>query len=352
MKTLLTIACLLFTLLTNAQPTPQPVEVLMVGTSHDYGKKPVEDFKAIVDKVAGFKPDAVFGEFLSAADYDAIPDYWNKTTMEKRFAYMKGINYPAPANPDKFIRQTTKLLQEYPNYHQDRMKLARAFYLNHDYANARYQLYRLDKARPVFGAEEVAAYNAILGPPDSIYTARTNEYHNIVFPLIDQLRLGRIEPMDSQRHDLNWQAAWDKVDALFKPWEAGLEKDSTSDAAQRYKALNQRITALTKASNKAGMQGKATAYFNSPDGDEFLNIVNFYGAHRLFGAAGFPQTEVEAMLAEWQKRNDDMVRNTVERARKAGAKRVVVFVGANHRKIMVDGFRKMPGVTVYELNSF
>jgi hypothetical protein len=47
-----------------------------------------------------------------------------------------------------------------------------------------------------------------------------------------------------------------------------------------------------------------------------------------------------------------MAHNVVNRARAAGAKRVVVGVGANHRKIMVDILRTMPGVTVYELNDF
>jgi len=354
MKTLLTTAFLLITFLTNAQNQPDrrtAIHVLVVGTSHSYGQKPIEDFKAIIDKVAAFQPDAVYGEFLSANDYNAIPDYWNKATMEKRFAYMKGINYPAPGKPEKFIRQTTKLLHDHPHYHQDRMKLARALYLKHDFGNARYQLYRLDKARPAFGAEEVAAYKAILGEPDSIYTARSNEYHNIAFPVIDKLSLDQIDPMDSQRHDLNWQAAWDKADPLFKAWEKSVEKDSTSADAQRYKALMKRTVELEKASNKAGSEGHATIYFNSPDGDEYLNIVNFYGARRMFGAKGFPEKEIDAMMAQWQNRNTDMVRNTVERARKAGQKRVVVFVGANHRKIMVDGFRAMPGVTVRELNS-
>lgn len=345
MKTLLTIALMLITLLTNGQT----IDVLMIGTSHEYGKKPVEDFKAIMDRAVAFRPDAVYGEFLSAADYDAIPDYWNKATMEKRFAYMKSIDYPAPRKSAKFIRQTTKLLHEHPNYHQDRMKLARALYLAHDYGNARYQLYRLDKARPNFGPEEVAAYKAILGEPDSIYTARSNEYHNIAFPLIDQLQLGRIEAMDSQRHDVNWQAAWDKADPLFKAWEKSVEKDSTSADAKRYAALNKRIMDLQKASNKAEKEGHGTVFYNSPDGDEFLNIVNFYGARRLFGANGFPEKEIDAMLAQWQNRNSDMVRNTVERARKAGQKRVVVFVGANHRKIMVDGFLATSNVMVHEL---
>ena len=348
MKTLTTFVLLLVAFFANAQH--QPLEVLMVGTSHSYGKQPVEKFDVLIDKIAAFRPDAVYGEFLSPEDYDAIKDYWNKKAMEKRFAYLNSLNYPAPANPDRFIRQTLERLRKHPNLHQDRMKLARAFYLKHDVANARYQLYRLDKARPNFGPEEVAAYQAILGVPDSLYGNRSNEYHNIVFPLMDKLAIDQLGAMDSQRHDLTWQAAWDKADALFRTWEKTME-DTTSADARRYAALINRAKALGKAEKEAGLAGKETWFVNSPDGDELLNIVNFYGARRLFGTKGFPEQEIEAMLAQWQNRNNDMVRNTVERARKTGAKRVVVFAGANHRKIMVDGFRATPGVTVYELNS-
>ena len=346
MKTLLTIALLLTSLFVTAQN--QPIDVLIVGTSHNYGKKPTEDFAALIDKIARFQPDAAYGEFLSAEDYDALAEYWNKATMEKRYAYMNAINYPAPANPDKFIRKTTELLHDNPNFHQARMKLARALYLKHDYANARYQLYRLDKARPNFGREEIAAYKAILGEPDSIYTSRSNEYHNIAFPLMDKLHIDRMGAMDSQRHDVAWSNAWGTADSLFKKWEAGL--DSTSADGLKYIALNNRQNDLQKAIYVAEKKGRGTEFFNSPEGDEYLNIVNFYGARRLFGTAGFPEASVNEMLAQWQNRNTDMVRNVAERARKTGSKRVVVFVGANHRSIMYDGLLNTPNITVHQLS--
>ena len=347
MKTLLTIALLLTSLFVTAQN--RPLDILIVGTSHNYGKNPTENFKALIDRVAQFNPDAVYGEFLSAADYDALTDYWNKATMKKRYAYMEAIKYPAPANPAKFIQKTTKLLHDHPNFHQERMKLARALYLKHDIANARYQLYRLDKARPNFGAEEIAAYKAILGEPDSIYTVRSNEYHNIVFPLMDKLHIDQMGAMDSQRHDVAWSNAWGTADSLFRKWAAGL--DSTSADGLKVEALMKRRNDLQKASNLAQKEGRTTEFYNSPDGDEFQNIDSFYGARRLFGTAGFPEAAVNEMLAQWQNRNTDMVHNVVERARKTGANRVVVFVGANHRNIMHDGLTNTPNVTAYELSS-
>ena len=163
---------------------------MIVGTSHNYGKNPTENFKALIDRVAQFNPDAVYGEFLSAADYDALTDYWNKATMKKRYAYVEAIKYPAPANPAKFIQKTTKLLHDHPNFHQERMKLARALYLKHDVANARYQLYR-SISPSEFWCRRNSRLQTILGEPDSIYTSRSNEYHNIAFPLMDNCTLIR-----------------------------------------------------------------------------------------------------------------------------------------------------------------
>lgn len=352
MKTTFATLFFLLTLLITgfAQKADQPVEVLMIGTSHGYGNKPVEQFDSIINKAYAFRPDAVFGEWLSGADYDAIPDYWNKATVERRLAYLKSRPYADTKNADKLIRQSYELLRTHPNFHQVRMKLARALYLNRDFANAAYQLYRLDRARPAFGDEEKAAYVTILGAPDSLYRNRTNEYHNILFPLIDKLGQDKMLPMDSQRHDAAWSAAWGKTDSLIHNWEKGL--DSSSVDGKRYTALTKRTNELEQASNKASNAGNATAYFNSPDGDEYMNIMNFYGARRMFGAAGFPESAMNEMLRQWQFRNDDMAHNVVNRARAAGAKRVVVGVGANHRKLMVDILRTIPGVTVYGFNDY
>ncbi len=333
-----------------AQKVGQPVEVLLIGLSHSYGSKPVEQFDSVINKAYAFRPNAVFGEWLLPADYNAIPDYWNKAAVEKRLAYLKSRPYQDTKNADKLIRQTYERLRQHPNLHQERMRLARALYLKHDFGNAAYQLYRLDRARPALGREERAAYRTILGVADSLYRSRTNEYHNILFPLIDKLGQDKILPMDSQRHDKTWSAAWVNTDSLVHNWEKGL--DSNSVDGKRYVALTKRTNDLSAAGDEAQKAGLSTVALNSPEGDEYLNIVNFYGARRMFGAAGFPETAMNEMLHQWQLRNDDMAHNVVDRARAVGAKRVVVGVGANHRKIMVDILRMIPGVTVYEFNTY
>ncbi|WP_460913076.1 DUF5694 domain-containing protein [Spirosoma areae] len=341
-----------FTGHTQPNPANQHLEILLIGASHQYGKTPVEHFEYPLGKALAFRPDAVFGEDLSPQDYDALADFWNKAALEKRVAYVRSHTYPDPKQPAQFIQQTYKLLGEHPTFHQDRMKLARALYLAHDFGNARYQLYRLDQAKITFGQQERDAYRAILGEPDSLYRSRSSEYHNIFFPLLDKLKQDRILPMDAQQYDLPWQAAWNRTDSLFRRWEASLETDTNTVAARRYAALMKRMNELTNREKQAAQAGNQTQFMNAPEGDEFLNIANFYGARRLFGLADFPEKTLSDMLHYWQLRNEGMCRNVVSRARLAGAKRIVVGVGANHRQIMVETLRAMPNVTVYTLNEY
>lgn len=49
-------------------------------------------------------------------------------------------------------------------------------------------------------------------------------------------------------------------------------------------------------------------------------------------------------------RNQGMCENVVNKARNLGTKKVVVIVGANHRKYMQDILKKMPNVFVKNIN--
>ena len=159
MKILVTLLLITCSLLANAQSTTtnQPLDILFIAASHDYGSKSAEDFSYPINKALAFKPDAVFGENLSPEDYDALDRHWNKENIDKRLAYLIQLGYKLPKNSRAFIAHQYKVLREYPYYHQERMKLAHALFLTHDFGNASYQFYLLDKMRPAFGKEEIAA---------------------------------------------------------------------------------------------------------------------------------------------------------------------------------------------------
>ncbi|MVM40798.1 hypothetical protein GO730_29050 [Spirosoma sp. HMF3257] len=333
----------------------QPLEILFIAAAHDYGAKPVEDFTYAINKALAFKPDAVFGENLSPEDYDALDRHWNKEAIDKRLAYLTKLGYPVPKHPQAFIARQYKLLRKYPNYHQERMKLAHALFMTHDFGNASYQFYLLDKMRPAFGAEEVAAFTRILGPVDSLKNVgfrRTNEYYNIFHPIAQTLKLEKIMPMDCQKYNTPWSAAWEKTDSLYKIFEKSIEADTNSADYRTYQKLVNENNALQRLLNKANQAGKSTEFLNTVEWDKYTDFGNFYGNRYLFGLKGFPENGVRDMLKYWTLRNEGMCQNIVNRARQLGAKRVVVGVGASHRELMVSILKAMPGVTVYTLNEY
>ncbi len=329
----------------------QPLDVMLIGTAHNYGKTLVEHFDYPLNKALAFRPDAVFGEYMSAEDYDAVPDYWNKANTEKRVAYVKSHPFADPKQPDAFIQQTYQRLRQRPNQHGERIKLARALYLKHDFGNAAYQLYRLDQGKSQLSSEDRATYQALLGEPDSLYRSRSSEYHNLIFPLIDKLGQDRILPMDSQQYDLQWQAAWDSV--VVKTERAvEAEKDTNSANYRVWTSFLNWQTKFYAADKQAQAAGETTRYYNTDAFSARVDSVNLGGDLLLKNLRGYPTAEAARMRHVWQLRNEAMCRNLVRRARAVQARRVVVGVGSAHRKTMLDILRTMPGVKVYTLNEY
>ncbi len=354
MKTLITSLLLtVTTLLSFAQPA-KPVEVFLIGTSHSYYTQ-YEKFDPVIETVVAYKPDLIFSETLSPADYDKLTDYWNQKGIDKIMNNLKKAGYPAPKNLDAFIKKQYAVLAKNPNYHQDRMKLAHALFYKHDFGNANYQLYLLNQAKPAFGAEELAACNQILGPVDSLKNLglRANsEYTTIFYPAARQLGIQKMTPMDCQTYNTPWDKAWNLSDSLFRKFEKSLTAlDTNSATIGGYKKMISRYMELDKKETEIGKQGLLTNYLNTPEGDELLHLANFYGGKYMLSVPGYPAKEVSEMLHFWQLRNEGMCRNIVTRAREAGASRVVVAVGANHRRIMLDILAGMPQVTVKSLNN-
>lgn len=354
MKTLIITLLLSASALLSFAQSTQPVEVFLIGTSHSYYTQ-YEKFDPVISTVVAYKPDLIFSESLSPADYDVLTDYWNQKGIDKIMNTLKKAGYPAPKNLDAFIKKQYALLAKHPNFHQDRMKLAHALFYKHDFGNANYQLYLINKAKPVLGPEELAACTKILGPVDSLKTLglRANsEYTTIFYPAAQQLGIQKMTPMDCQTYNTPWDKAWDKSDSLFRRFEKGLTAlDTNSATIAGYKKMMSRYMELDKKETEIGKQGRLTEYLNTPEGDEFLHLANFYGGKYMLSVPGYPAKEVSEMLHFWQLRNEGMCRNIVTRAREAGAKRVVVAVGANHRRIMLDILAGMPNVTVKSLNN-
>ena len=104
----------------------ESIEIVVVGAAHNFGKNPTENFRKTIDKLKKFKPDMVFGEYLSAEDFDALDaKCWAKEAYQTRFDYVKKLNPTMPKNINQEIKRAYKALEKFAYYHQTRMDLAK-----------------------------------------------------------------------------------------------------------------------------------------------------------------------------------------------------------------------------------
>jgi len=355
MKTIqkLSLALLLlmvFTIKSNAQ---NQIEVLIVGSAHDNSKS-TQNFQAIIDKLKNFKPDMVFGEYLPQGDYAKLEESnWAKESLRKGHDYLEKLNPESPKNIDDQIKKDQKALSSFAYYHKTRMNLAVNYAKNWDRGNAEYQIFVLENyMKQSFGKEEQVEYAKTLGNIDSLKKKGLyrpgSEYSKIYFPLIYQLKQDQIYNMDCQSYDKPWSEAWAKTDSLYKILTSKAKADSTSQEAatikaiEKYSSYNEDEAKVFNADPYAGMN---TVKYGVLD-----EAWNFYGGPHFYGYAGFPTEKVKEMIAQWTLRNEGMCKNIVEQAKAKKAKRIVVGVGASHRKWMEEILAKNPSIKIINYN--
>lgn len=79
---------------------------------------------------------------------------------------------------------------------------------------------------------------------------------------------------------------------------------------------------------------------------ELIDVWNFYGGSAFYGWPGFPDQHVKDMYTQWTLRNEGMCENILIQAKANDAKRIVIGVGAAHRKIMEDILSRDPDVKI------
>lgn len=329
------------------------IEVVIVASSHSNAKG---NYRPIIDKLKRFAPDMVFGEYLSPDDLKALDDSnASKKGYADKYQLIQRRNPPAAKNISKKISEAQSALARFPYYHQTRMELAANYVLNYDRGNAEYQFFVLETyMKDKLGKEESKLYQKKFGGTDSLRKVRLlrerTEYHNIFFPLVYELKHDQIYPMDCQKYDAPWNEAWAIAGVQVKAMEQKAKADSTSPEAQTVKSIKQYYVQIDSAARAANLK----------DGYELLNSAlyakwdaaqNFYGGEAFYGAPGFPTGAIKAMIEQWNLRNTAMCENIVRQAKEKGAKKVVVGVGASHRKWMEEIFNRLPEVKVTNFNA-
>lgn len=359
MKKILFAALLLLTAnLLNAQ-SPS-LEVLLIGASHQY--EPGQDMTGIHSKIRAFQPDAFFGEWLSPEDEKDLLTYWNKKNVDGRTRRLRANKDIPDEKLPGLIQELKAKVAANPGDFFARIDLAHAYYLSQEAGNGYYQMWQVSKELKRDPSNQALFdYSALVrGPwqdtPQKFIDSYTNnEYDLIAFPMMMELKKDWIYPMDCQAYDVFWSEAWAYSDSLESVYKEQLRRNPDSGEALFYSAVKKKEAAMaaqTKGESVAGYkQSQMTEILNTPEADNFLNRVNLVSPE-LLGLRGFPAYAFQEKLHWWLMRNITMCNNTVERARAAGLKKVVIIVGAGHRWPMATLFGEMPGVKVVNINDY
>lgn len=332
----------------------QQVDIIVIGVSHNYSKYPEQDFSGIHDKIKKFQPDAFFGEFLSKEDERLVMDYWCKQPNIKRLEMlMNNRSIPVALLP-KRIDSLKKLSLSEPQNYWIKTDLAHAYYLNQDVANGHYQFWQVfNNLQQIPNAELENYVNKLLSPQldttgRSMKRLKTSEYALIAFPMMQEMGIQELLPMDCQDYDLNWQASWVAFDAKFNVFK----NDTTTSFRKELKSNLDKINKGYEKYDSVEKSSKnVTEWLNTEEASAIAASGDFY-LPEMYDMNNFPKEEMLSKIHWWIMRNKGMCDNVVNRARKAGAKKVVVIAGANHKKYMQDIFETMPDVRVRNINEF
>ena len=332
----------------------QQVDVLLVGVSHKYGNTPKQDIEQIESKIKKFKPTAFFGEFLSKEDEQNIMDYWCKQENLKRLETLRKNRAITVEQLPKVLDSLKKLASQNPNNYYLKTDLAHAFYLNQDVANGHYQFWQVFNSLQKTPDIELENYvNKILSPQSdingrSMVRLKTSEYALIAFPLMQEMKIQELQAMDCQDYDLNWSAS---ALAFHNKFET-FKKDTTSGhAAHLQEILARRDKGFKKYFDMDKNSKNLTEWLNTDEASVILSSGDFYFPE-LYNIKNFPKEEMLSQIHWWIMRNKGMCESVINRAKTLKAKKVVVIVGASHRKYMQDIFNTMPNVSVKNINEF
>lgn len=327
------------------------LEILLIGTSHNYELKVENDFDYVKKAVRRFNPDIFCTEYLSQENESksVIESYYGERFTKRRDLLLAKNLYKENELP-KIIEKNYKILSQKPNEIQIRMNLAHALYLNEDLGNAYFQVYQLMNAN--LDDKDKEHLQKTFDIPDSLfrYTCRkNNEYTNIVFPLAMEMKIDKLHGFDCQRFENPWNEAWGKSDSLFTIYEENLNKDTNNlDNKKAIKTIAQfmkeylEIQKKLRASYQEGIQNK---FANSKEFDDLAEWGDFL-RDDIYQLKGFPVEAYQEKRKYWQLRNEQMVLNTLKLAKKNKADKVAIFVGASHRRILKAMFEKNPNVTL------
>lgn len=332
----------------------QQLDIMLIGVSHNYSGYPIQDFSGIHKKIKDFRPAAFFGEFLSREDEKLVMDYWCKADNIKRLEILeKNRHIPKALLAGRIDSLKKRALLDTANYYI-KTDLSHAYYLNQDVANGHYQFWKVFEylqRKPNTSLERYV--DSLLSPKldttgRSMKRLKTSEYAVIAFPLMQQLGIKELFSMDCQDYDLNWGASWTMFDAKFNVFRKDTSQAFKNELKSHLARINRGYAIYDSIEQHSN---RVTEWLNTDEAAGISASGDFY-LPEMYEMENFPKEVMLSKIHWWIMRNKGMCENVVNRARKAGVRKIVVIAGANHRKYMQDIFRTMPGVRVRNINEF
>lgn len=355
MRKVISALVLLCSLAVREGKAQQPLEVVIVASSHYNGSKPAE-YRPVIEKLKAYRPDMVFGEYLTAADARQLaPDQQMAQPYQRRLKYLQRRELTTAPLTAKQAAAAQRRLRKTPALVRTRIDLARYYALTADRANAEYQLYLLEEPlKAQLTAADRTYYTQAFGSSDSLRKAKLvrplSEYHTIIFPLLHELGQPQLAGMDCQRYDEPWNNASGEAYTQYLALQQAFKADSTTVLAGTFRRIDAAKTAYFAYLRAAPNDAEGYHLMNAPVYEKLDAALNFFGGEALYGAPGFPTEAVKNMKVQWLLRNQGMCENVVRRAREQGARRVLVAVGASHGQAMREILTQMPQVRVLTYN--
>lgn len=349
-----------FCLLTKLQAQNDSLEILLIGTSHSYNAG--QDFTNIHKKILTFKPNGIFGEWLSPEDERTATQYWNKENVKKRTQRLTDKRPIAEDKLPSVIADLKKKTVENPKDFHAKVDLAHAYYLNLEAGNAHFQMWQVAKELKRDSSQRnLFEYAKLVLAPNlqsikSVINAFSNsEYDLIAYPMLMQLGLTDMHPMDYQAFDPFWNEAWAFSDSLENLFVQNVMRDSMSPEAMQYRTIlkiekafedDQRALSETKFDEK-----HITEILNTPYMDDYSYRMNIVSPEKLT-LRGFPAAPFQDKWHWYQMRNRKMAENTINRSKAKGFKRAVIIVGSGHRYGLYMQLAQIPRIKVWNINDY
>ncbi len=294
----------------------QEIEILLVGTQHVFtdSLKERQNFDQIRSQLVAYRPDIICIESVPVTDAASLKEVRSgQMEVAEKLRIEKGID---TYDLDERIAELQLALRSRPGDLKVRSELANHLYANHDFWNAYYHYFLLNKelsaSHSTADIEGLRSSFAL----DSIHSRiakreAKGEYGNIVYPVAQELGILQFENIDYRADE-----------------EEFLKRTKKAAIGTLFNLKIFKLKKLTKKMQqdmlKAEQEGTLMEWINSEEQQAlYLDLID--NSSRFLKSKNLRKA---VML--WEFRNKVMAERILASAQESGAGRVMAVFGAFH----------------------